>query len=160
MNSSGGMFSLLRDDYYRKWSQPPSWWNLMVLWPIPFVLMFCVYTLQADFEIAKRQRTTVATINLHDPPNHDRYGYVFSIAGHNFTGWAYPNDKRGFTVGERIVVYYDPTNPEKKSTSDFHSVGLGVVLWIGFCLLALVAVPLSIYFQRRAKRRDAEARAP
>ena len=133
-----------------------SWWNLFVLWPIPFLLAYSFYTQQIDLQIAKRQQTTVATINAHDPPNHDRYGYIFPVSGRTFTGWAYPNDKRDFSMGEQVIVYYDPSDPTRNSASDFYSVSTRDLFFVPFCLLAMVAMPLVIFFQRRARLRATE----
>jgi hypothetical protein len=154
---SQSIFDLLKEDHARRWSRPLSWWHLLALLPYPFVVAFGIYAQQADLQIAKRQQTTVATINSHDPPNHNRspnhnrYGYMFSINGHQFTGWAYPSDKKKFSIDERVLVYYDPSNPANNSTSDFHAVSAGDLFFVPFCVLATIALPLIIFFQHRAR---------
>lgn len=155
MSLSGGMFELLKEDHARRWRRPLSWWNLFAAWPIPFVLMFCIYSSKNDFEVAKRQRTTVATVTSRDPPNHDRYGYTFRSEGHQFTGWAYPSDKHEFSMGQQIIVYFDPNDPAKNSNSDFRSVGIGDLFFVPFCVLVMVAFPVFIFFQRRARHKIA-----
>jgi hypothetical protein len=107
-------------------------------------------------EVAKRQKSTTATIDMHDPPNHDRYRYTFHLDDKRFSGWAYPNDKHDFSINEQIVVYYDPTDPRKNSPSSFLEVSAGDLLLVPFCLLAVAALPLFIFIQRRARTRVAE----
>lgn len=104
-----------------------------------------------NLQVAKRQETTIAIINSHDPPKHDGYGYRFSVNGHPFTGWAYHADKHDFSMGEQIIVYYDPLDPGKNSTNDFQMVGIGDLFFVPFCLMAMVALPLVIFFQRRPR---------
>jgi hypothetical protein len=90
---------------------PPSWWNLLILVTPLIVLFLSVRNSRFDSEIARRQRTAVATINSHDPPHHDRYGYVFLVNRTQYTGWAFPNDKVDYSLGEQISIHYDPTDP-------------------------------------------------
>jgi hypothetical protein len=145
-------FEIWQKDRAAAWDNP-SWWNAMVLWPLPFVLFFCVHTSISDLKIAQRQRTTVATINSHDPPNHSRYGYVFELNKSQFSGWAYPNDKRSFSIGQTVGVYYDPADPARNSTDDFHAICVGDLFFVPFCLIALPGVPVFIFFRRRSWKR-------
>jgi hypothetical protein len=155
LSSSGGVLELLKEDYARRWRRPLSWWNLSALAPVLLLLMLSVHSWWTDAQIAKRQQTTIGTIDGHDPPNHDRYSYVFSVNGRQFTGWASPNDKRDFFIGEQIVVYYDPIRPSENSAYDFNLVNPGGVVFIGFALLACIFLPIFIYFQRRSRKRAA-----
>lgn len=104
---------------------------------------------------SKRQQTAIGIIVGHDPPNHDRYSYRFSINGRQFGGWAYPGDRCDFFIGERIVVYYDPIVPSENSAYDFSLVSPGGVVFIGSLLLASVFLPFFIYFQRRRRKSTA-----
>lgn len=160
MSAISQMFRDLVEEKRRQWSHPPSWWNLFVLWPLPFVLAFCIYSQRTDLQIAKRQLTAVATINSHDPSNHDRYGYTFAVDGRQFTGWAYPNDKRDFSIEERIVIYFDPIDPARNSTDDFHKVSNRDLFFVSFCLLAIVVLPLVIFFQRRSRLKASKKPLP
>jgi hypothetical protein len=123
------------------------------LWPLPFVLAFFIHTSSADRDVADRQMKTSATIDLHDPLNHDRYGYTFLVDKRSYSGWAYPNDKRDFIIGESIVVFYDPTDPAKNSPTDFHEVSTGDLFLVPFCLMGAIGLPLFIFFRRRALSR-------
>lgn len=154
MSSSGGMFELLKEDHERRWNRPLSWWNLAALTPFLLLAILSIHSAWNDARIAKRQQTTIGTIDGHDPPNHDRYSYRFSVNGHQFTGWAYPS-KRDFFVGQQIVVYYDPTQPSENSAYDFTDVSPGGVVFIGFLLMVCLFSPFFIYFQRRSRRRIA-----
>lgn len=151
MSVSDGMFELLKEDHEQRWRRPLSWWNLAALAPVLLLLVPSVYSAWNDAQIAKRQQTAIGTIDGHDPPNHNRYSYTFSVNGHKFTGWAYPS-QREFFVGQQIVVYYDPIQPAQNSVNDFGLINPGGVVFIGFTLFACVFFPLLIYFQRRSRR--------
>lgn len=142
-----GMIALRRQDSE---SRPDSWWNLLVLWPIPFVLFFCIHSSDSDMKVAQRQKIAIAKINTHDPPNHDRYGYFFYLNRKPYTGWAYPDGKRDFSIGESVAVYYDPLNPSKNSADDYYAVSLRDLFFVPFCILVLVGLSLFILFRRRA----------
>lgn len=132
-------------------SRPLSWWNLVAMAPILLFLTLCVHSWRKDLQIAKRQQTAIGTIDKHDPPNHDRYGYKFLVNGHLYTGWASPTEKRDFFVGQQIVVYFDPVQPAENSAYGFDDVNRGSILLIGWLLLACVFIPFFIYFQRRSR---------
>jgi hypothetical protein len=118
----------------RQWKRPPSWWNLLILLPLLAMLLWSVHNSRTDFEIAKRQRATVATINSHDPPNHDRYGYIFLVKEIRYTGWAYPSDKINYSLGERVVIQYDPIDPTKNLPESFEEAGGRDLIFAPFCL--------------------------
>jgi hypothetical protein len=139
-------------DRIKGWNNP-SWWNLLALWPVPFVLFFCIHAFYKDAQIANRQQSTIGIINAHDPPNHDRYSYIFEVNQKQYAGWAYPNDKRDFSIGESVVVYYDPNDPAKNSTADFHVVSIGELFFVPFCVVACLGIPAFIFIRRRTWRR-------
>jgi hypothetical protein len=149
------MFGLIKEDRARQWRRPLSWWNLAALAPVLLLLVVSVRTWWNSAQIAKRQQTAVGIIDGHDPPNHDRYHYSFSVNERRFSGWAYPSDRRDFHVGQQIAVYYDPTRPSENSAYDFGEVNPGGVVFVGSLSLACVLVPTYIYFQRRSRRRSA-----
>ena len=96
----------------------PSWWNLAIVLPWALGLIFLVRTGVSDLKISKRQQTTQGTITVHDAPNHDRYGYVFSVAGKPYTGWESPR-RAPLHVGAQVLVYYDPKDPSSNALTDF-----------------------------------------
>lgn len=154
MSVNGGMFELLKEDHVRRWSRPLSWWNLAGLAPVLLLLTLSIHSWWSDAQIAKRQQTTVGTIDWHDPPNHNRYRFAFAVKGRQFTGWVIPGD-HDIVLGQQITVYYDPFDPSENSAYDFGDVNPGGVVFIEFLLLACVIYPLLIYFQRRSRRRAA-----
>jgi hypothetical protein len=137
----------------------PSWWNLLVLWPVPFVLLFCIRASVTDSKVAQRQLSAVATINAHDPPNHDRYGYVFKVGGEQFTGWAYPSDGHAYSIGEHVDIYFDPLNPAKNSTVGFRSVAIDDLFFVPFCVVVLAGLPVFIYLRRSSWKRKCQNRS-
>ncbi|MFZ0337549.1 MAG: DUF3592 domain-containing protein [Terracidiphilus sp.] len=148
------MFELLKEDYAQRWSRATSWWNLAGLAPFLLLGTISVHSWWNDAQIATRQKTTIGTIDGHDPPNHNRYSYAFFVNGHQFTGWATPGD-RDFVIGQQIIVYYDPVDPSENSAYDFGEVNPGGFVFIGFCLLACIFYPFLIYHQRRLRKGSA-----
>jgi hypothetical protein len=143
-------FAQWKEDRASQWKRPPSWWNLLILLPLLAMLLWSVHNSRTDFEIAKRQRATVATINSHDPPNHDRYGYIFLVKEIHYTGWAYPSDKINYSLEERVVIHYDPIDPTKNLPESFEEAGGRDLIFAPFCLLIAAGLPLFIFFRRRA----------
>jgi hypothetical protein len=92
----------------------PSWWNLLVTLPWSVGLVLLVDSGISDRMIAKRQRTTQGSITAHEPANHNRYGYVFSVNGKSYTGWESPR-KDELQIGKQVLVYYDPSDPAKNA---------------------------------------------
>jgi hypothetical protein len=117
------------------------------------MLIWSVHNSRTDFEIAKRQVATVATISSHDPSNHDRYGYTILVNQKQYTGWAYPSDKIDYSLGEQIVVHYDPIDPSRNLPPRFEGAGDRDLFFVPFCLMAIAGLPLFIFFRRRATSR-------
>ena len=149
----GLLGKMIEERQRQYWARPQSWWNLLVLVPLLLILLYLVHSCRENLEIAKRQRTAVAIISSHDPANHDRYGYIFSVNSRPFSGWAYPNDKRDFSVGEQIVVFYDPIDPSKNLPSSFGLFDAGDDVLFAFFLVAPIIVAVSIHAQRREWKR-------
>jgi hypothetical protein len=147
------VLQLWREDRASQWRRPPSWWNLLILWPLPAILLWSVHNSRMDFEVADRQQSTVATINSHDPANHDRYGYVFLVNKRQYTGWAYPSDKIDYSIGEQIAIHYDPSNPTRNFVESFREAGERDLFFVPFCLLIAAALPLFIFLRRRGLSR-------
>ena len=152
-------FALWREDKASQGRRPTSWWNLLILWPFLAMLLWGVHDSRKDFDIAKRQTATVANVSSHDPHNHDRYGYLFNLNGSQYTGWAYPHDKVDYSLGQRIVVYYDPIEPTRNLAESFATAGYRDLIFAPFCLMIIAGLPLFIFFQRRASSRAADTTA-
>jgi hypothetical protein len=149
----------LEEQHRWKRSRPASWWNLFVLCPVLAVVVWCFYSGYSRSQVASRQHFAIGLVDTHDPSNHDRYGYTFSVGKQKFKGWAYPASYRDFHLGESITVYYDPSDPDTNSPSDFHEINTGTSLILSWCLLVAAGIPLSIFLQRRVVKR-AEAKCP
>ena len=143
-------FALLKEDQSHRWKRPPSWWNLWILLPVLAMFLWSVHNSLTDFETAKRQRVTVATIGSHDPPNHDRYGYLFSVNSEQYKGWAYPSDKVSYSLGEQIAVHYDPLDPTHNLPARFEDAAVRDLFFAPFCLLVVAGLPLFIFVRRRS----------
>jgi hypothetical protein len=61
--------------------------------------------------------------SAHEPANHNRYGYIFSVDGRSYTGWESPR-KDELEIGKQVVVYYDPNDPAKNALTDFGELSI------------------------------------
>jgi hypothetical protein len=153
------MMELRKKDWEAEWNNP-SWWNVLALWPIPFVLLFSIHSSMNDWTVAKRQLSIDATINTRDPPNHDRYGYTFKISGAQYTGWAYPGGQHEYSIGEHIVIHCDPLNPTRNTAEDFYSASVDDMFFVPFCVVVPVGLSLYIFFRRRAWKKKIATSIP
>jgi hypothetical protein len=138
------------DKLAKQWS-PPLWGNLAITIPWVIGLAWFFYSSSVDRRIAARERTTQGTIRVHDVPNHNRYGYDYSVDGADLHGWQIPD--RDFQIGQMVRVYYDPLEPSTSSLSSFtahtdENIGPAV-----FCSIGTLIVVLVIAFSRRRVRR-------
>jgi uncharacterized protein DUF3592 len=107
------------------WSNPPRWaYAIMAPWALGAV--FGVYSSGHFYQVAGRQRTAEGEIVAHEPANHNRYGYTFSVGGIRYRGWESPRGQ-GWTLGQRVQVYYDPADPDTSALTDF-----GLLSWEAF----------------------------
>jgi hypothetical protein len=82
-----------------------------------------IYGWHRDRVIAQRQQTTSGTILTHEPSNHNRYGYNFSVSDKPYSGWHIPEHDEP-TIGQRVTVYYDPIDPNTSALDDFGELAL------------------------------------
>jgi len=110
-----------------------------------------IHEWKADREIATREQTAQGVVISHEPANHDRYGYAFSVNGKSFSGWGSPR-KDKLEIGEQVVVSYDPQNPNKNAITDFRELGVESVGPLPALLFGIGAVAWFIKTQRRKSR--------
>lgn len=80
-------------------------------------LVFLISSSISDQAITCREQITYGIIRTHVPENHNRFGYQFSLNGKSFAGRQIPT--RDFTIGQSVLVYYDPLDPTKSSLDSF-----------------------------------------
>lgn len=131
---------------------PPSWWNLLAIWPLLFFFIWTLHQWSYDKNTASRERIAEATVTSHDPHNHDRYGYTFVIEGKTYSGWAYPGTKLDFHVSEILDVYYDPLNPAENGIESFQDKAIGELGFVPFIIFLSGFLVVGIYIQRRHAR--------
>jgi len=78
---------------------------------------------KVDRGIAGREQKTQGVITVHEPANHDHYGYIFSVDGVTFTGWD-SLKKDELEIGKQVLVYYDPEDPKKNALTGFEELGM------------------------------------
>ena len=112
-----------RRQLWRYWHRP-SWWMLLIISPWLIGASFSLHEWRTDRAIALRQRTALGTILTHEPANHDRYGYSFSVNGESYGGWHTPYGSDQPVVGQGVTVYYDPLNPNTSALVDYGELAL------------------------------------
>jgi hypothetical protein len=132
----------------RTWSNP-SWWNLLIVLPWVMLVIFELYGFRADQLRAAREKTEYGQIVSHDPPNHNRFGYQFRVGGKVYSGWAIPSAD-DYKIGQQVLVYYDPLDPDKSALADFAETGYRVLGPVSFCLFGICGVTLVIFLRRRS----------
>jgi hypothetical protein len=135
--------------FERTWNNP-SWWNLLVVLPFALCVIVSLYNCRADQITAAREQTAFGEIVSHDRPNHNRFGYQFAVKGRMYTGWAIPSTD--YEIGQKVLVYYDPLDPDKSQLDDFAENGYRIIGPASFCLLGICGVSLYIFLRRRAIR--------
>lgn len=134
----------------KQWS-PPSWRNLLITLPWAIGLVFLLYSSTFHKKIAGREQVAYGTIRTHEPGNHDRFGYGFSVGEKSYTGWQIPT--RDYKIGQSVQVFYDPLNPETNSLDSFSEASdqnLGPTL---LCASGIVGVAFIIFHMRRKHQR-------
>ena len=111
------MSTIVKQRLGQRWSYS-SWWNLVVVLPWSLGAVLAIHGWMKDGEVAKRERTVLGTITAHQPANHNRYGYTFSLNGQSYSGWETPRKEEPL-IGQLVTVYYDPADPTQNALTDF-----------------------------------------
>lgn len=131
--------------------QNPSWLHLLIALPWMIGIIWCLYGWRADAAISTRQQTIEGMITAHEPANHDRYGFTFSTGGRTYRGWEIPQ-KTEYTIGERVTVYYDPTDPSRSALTPFDELSLRAFGPVPLLAIGTGLVALFIYKRRKQLR--------
>jgi Protein of unknown function (DUF3592) len=137
-------------DAERRWANP-SWWNLLVFLPWTLGAILSIHAWNVERAIASREQTTQGVITSHEPANHNRYGYVFSVNGNTFNGWESPK-KEELEIGKQVVVYYDPKNPQQNALTDFGELSINSLGPLPLVFFAIGGVAWYISSRRRQNR--------
>lgn len=134
----------------RTWSRP-SWWNLLVVLPWAAGGAWAIHDWAVDRTVAQREKITTGTITGHEPANHNRYAYGFSVNNESYTGWETPT-KQEPHIGQRVTVFYDPVDPTKNALTDFADLEIENLGPVPMVLFGIGAVALFIHYRRRHAR--------
>jgi hypothetical protein len=81
--------------------------------------IFSMTGARVDRELSLREKATFGTILLHEPRNHNRYGYKFEVSGREYSGWESPlKDEPG--IGSDGLLR--PSESVRKRTDRFFRV--------------------------------------
>jgi len=108
----------------KRWWDGPPWWYGFIVTPWVLLAAISLYESRNDRSIATREQTAPGTIVAHEPRNHDRYGYAFTVGGKSYTGWDGPTGSEQPTIGQAVTVYYDPSDPSTSALVDFRELAL------------------------------------
>jgi hypothetical protein len=123
---------------------------MLVALPWVIGLVFSIYVGIADRILAQREKKTQGTIASHEPSNHNRYGYTFSVNSKSYSGWESPR-KEEPTVGQQVTVYYDPDDPNRNALTDFRDLSLESFGPTPLLMFGIGAVAVFIRRQRRGR---------
>ena len=133
----------------RYWHHPP-WRMLIIAAPFTIGAVFCFYGWYSDRVIAQRQEITSGTIFVHEPANHDRYGYSFNVNQKTYSGWQVPYDDEQFMVGQVVTVHYDPLDPHNSALVDYNELSFRALGPVPLLLGGMLFVAVLIFVRRRA----------
>jgi hypothetical protein len=119
--------------------------------------VFLLYEWVLYRNAATRQQTTFGTVTAHEPSNHSRYGYTFTVGGRRYDGWQVPQDSERWTVGQQVVVYYDAADPTRNALRDLTTESDGIIAPMPVLVLGIVAVVMIIISK---KRRSGSRKSP
>lgn len=124
---------------------------------LPWVLLatLSIYEWDVDRRIAAREMTAVGIITRHQPAQHNRYGYTFSVNGQTYSGWETPLRAEP-VIGQEVHVYYDPVNPKKNALTDFAELSAGSLGSIPLVLFGVVTVAVVIFLKRHQFAKEAD----
>ena len=128
-----------------------SWWNLLIVLPWAIGVVLAIHELGNDRTIAQREKTTNGRIAAHEPANHNRYGYSFSVNGKSYSGWESPGKEEPH-IGQQVTVFYDPVDPARNALTDFADLEMDSLGPVPVLLFGIGAVALFIRYRRRRAR--------
>lgn len=129
----------------------PSWWGLMITLPWVIGIIFFLYSAKVDQAVAGRERLTSGVVKRHEPSNHNRYGYDFTVNGKAYSGWTSPT-QREYIIGETVSVYYDPLDPTKSSLSSFAEACYRAIGPVFLMALGIITIAAYIFMRKRATK--------
>ena len=132
----------------------PLWRMLIIPAPLIIGLIFFTYAWYADRVVARREQTTSGTIVAHEPANHDRYGYIFSVNNQTYNGWQASNDRDKFAIGQVVTVHYDPLNPNDSALVNYYELSDRALAPVPFMVAVLLFLVLFKLERRRVARRS------
>jgi hypothetical protein len=143
-----------------KWTQSlaegwknPSWWNLLIALPWALGVVLFIYLWNLNRDIASREQSVEGVVTARDTENHNRYIYSFVVDRKSHTGQDIPRHADP-VVGQPVLVYYDPRNPEKNALTDFDELSdssLGPAL---FAVIGIGTVVAVVFVRRRQFRKQ------
>jgi hypothetical protein len=114
------------------------------------LLIACLYNAVIDLQIAKRQQSALAVVVAHHPEDHDTYDLQISVGGSLYTS-SMNTLVRGFTLNERIPVFFDPRAPQTMSLTSFSDAGEGLLFLIPFLFTGIVVLLGLTFHKTKAK---------
>ena len=133
----------------RSWHRP-----LLIAAPLIIGVTFFTYEWYADRVVARREQTTSGTIVAHEPANHDRYGYTFSVNNQTYSGWQVPHNGDQFAIGQVVTVHYDPLNPNNSALVDFDELSYRALAPVPLLVAVILFLVLFIFKRCRVSRRS------
>lgn len=131
----------------RTWNRP-SWWSLLAVLPWVLGLALLIQESRTESQIAGRQQVASGIVTAHEPANHNRCGYKFSVNGKTYTGWQSPGSDE-LAIGKQVIVFYDPQNPSRSALTDFHKLSISSLGPVPVLSFGIGSVAVFILYCRR-----------
>jgi Protein of unknown function (DUF3592) len=133
-------------------SHRPLWRMLIIVAPLIIGVTFSTYAWYADRVVARREQTTSGTIIAHEPANHNRYGYTFSVNNQTYRGWQVPRNDEQFAIGQVVTVHYDPLDPNNSALVDFEELSYRASATVPLLVAVILFLVLFMLERRRVVR--------
>lgn len=129
------------------WTNPPKRYLIpVIVWLLGAT--GAIYAMVANDLIALRERTITGAIVEYQAENRHTAIYRFSVDNKVYTGQELGSVHS--KIGEQVVIYYDPIDPEKNRLTTFEEEALGLAGPV-ICMLVLGGAGIFFIFYRRLK---------
>lgn len=131
-------------------SGDPSRLAFLVFIPAAVLLAYALRDWNGDLQIAKREQITTGEVVNNVREDHNRFDYAYSVGQAAYVGRAYLVE---LSVGERVMVYYDPLHPSNSQLESFANPGTRPV---PILLISIMSVLCFVSLRRWLKKQQSD----
>lgn len=131
-----------------------AWWFLILTVPLLIGMAASASSAYKNGEIAIRQKTTDGIVTDFEPSNYNLCRFTFSFLGRTYEGAGRPLIGTA-TVGQHLIVFFDPNHPQTNSLEDFARLSRRQKGFVPLCLVAIFGVVGLVVYARQRQSRTA-----